>query len=42
MNVVGLFVMLLSVIPVYIAQRLAGSGEGVVSMSAPAAEAAEP
>jgi putative spermidine/putrescine transport system permease protein len=41
-NVVGLFVMLLSVIPVYIAQCLAGSGEGVVSRSAPAAEAAEP
>jgi putative spermidine/putrescine transport system permease protein len=41
-NVVGLFVILLSVLPVYIAQRLAGSGEGVVSMSAPAPEAAEP
>jgi putative spermidine/putrescine transport system permease protein len=42
-NVVGVFVMLLSIIPVYLAQRLAGGdrGGGVTSIGAPAPEALE-
>jgi len=39
-NVVGLFLMLLSIIPVYFAQRLAGSGEGAPSLRPAASEPA--
>ncbi len=39
-NVVGLFLMLLSIIPVYFAQRLAGIGEGAPSLRPAASEPA--